>query len=30
MMFYSTQIAPEFAFTNGQLARYMENLGEEH
>jgi hypothetical protein len=29
-MFYSTKIAPECAFANGQLARHMQNPGEEH
>ena len=29
-MFYSTKIAPECAFANGQLARNMQNTGEEH
>jgi hypothetical protein len=29
-MFYSTKIAPECAYANGQLARHMQNPGEEH
>jgi hypothetical protein len=29
-MFYSTKIAPECAFANGQLARHMTNPGEDH
>ena len=29
-MFYSTKIAPECAFANGQLARHMQNPGVEH
>ena len=29
-MFYSTKIAPECSYANGQLARHMQNPGEEH
>ena len=30
LLFYGTKIAPECAFANGQLARHMQNPGEEH
>ena len=30
LMFYTTKIGPECAFAIGQLARHMQNPGEEH
>ena len=29
-MFYSTKIFPECAVANDQLARHIQNIGEEH
>ena len=29
-MFYSTKIVPECAIANYQLARHIQNIGEEH